>query len=300
MLLVTGANGFVGTNLVKKLLKDGYSVRVFDRDIQDAKKKFPKADIIKGDLTDRDKLKEAAKKVDKVIHLAGMISYTAPESELYRINTHGTNNVLNACKNANKFIFASSVSVFGYSKDIISEKLNPNPSNAYGRSKLHAEIAIKDSKIPHVFLRMAPIYGAGSFFWIKALKVIDKGFPVPNVSNMIHFLHISNAVQAFVNSLKKGSGPYVIADDNRIKFTEFTENLAIGMGTKQKLWPSWLVFFLARLKGFSRELDIFCKEREYDISKAKKDLGYEPKADTEKEIQKMGQWYIKLKKQGKL
>jgi len=294
MILITGATGFLGSNLTKKLLKDGYSIRIYDTNVTDAKKHFPKAEIMEGDIMNRSLLKAAMKNVSTVIHLAGLVSYTAPESELFRINVYGTKNVIDSAVNAKRVLFASSVSVMGRVDQMVNENYIGKPVNPYGRSKLVAENLIRDSGIDGVSLRMAPLYGAGSYFWIRAMKTVENGFPVPNVPNLIHLLHVRNAVQAFEKSLKKGSGIYLVADADPIKFTDFTGIIAKAFGMKQRLWPPWIVFSLAKLKGIGKELEAFTIPRQYDISKARKELGYKPNQDTEKEIMSMIDWYKEI------
>ena len=95
--------------------------------------------------------------------------------------------------------------------------------------------------------------------------------------------------------LKKGRGVYVIAGDAPIKFVNFTAIIAAALGKTQKIWPAWLVFLLANFGGFARELQTFSQNRQYDISKARKELGFEPKQDLEKGIRKMVDWYLKSK-----
>ncbi|MFH1364426.1 MAG: NAD(P)-dependent oxidoreductase [Candidatus Aenigmatarchaeota archaeon] len=294
MILITGANGFIGTNLTKRLIKDGYSVRLFCRDVSTTKKRFPKADVVKGDITHRDTLKQAMKGVSKVVHLAGLVSYTTPESEMFRINVHGTKNVIEASGNVNKLVFASSVAVMGHIKGIADEMYMGRPAHTYGRTKLEAEKLVLDSGINNVCLRMAPIYGAGSESWIKPIRLIEKGFPMPNIKNNMHGVHISDVVQAFERGLNKGSGVYIIADNYPTRLTVFTGMIAAYLGRKQKIWPVWMVSFLACMSGKKREFDAFIVNRHYNISKAREELKYEPKQELEKGVKDMVNWYKKM------
>ncbi|MEE9323333.1 MAG: NAD-dependent epimerase/dehydratase family protein, partial [Candidatus Aenigmarchaeota archaeon] len=78
MLLVTGAAGFVGTNIVKEIGKIRDDIRILDIDIGNAKKLYPRYEIVKGDITRKETLKGAGKDIDTVIHLAGLVSYSKP------------------------------------------------------------------------------------------------------------------------------------------------------------------------------------------------------------------------------
>ena len=73
MILVTGSTGFLGKQLVEDLLKEGYSVRLLSREREKTKELFPRAEVFKGDILDRETLEKAANGAYKVIHLAGLI-----------------------------------------------------------------------------------------------------------------------------------------------------------------------------------------------------------------------------------
>lgn len=296
MLLITGANGFIGRNLTKRLIKEGYSLRLLTRDMEKSKKLFPKAELIKGDITDRESLKKAVKGVSKVIHLAGIVSYTLPKSELIRINTHGTKMILEASKNVNKFLHASSVAVIGNIEGRVDENYECKPVTQYGKSKYEAEKLVLNSGLNNVCLRIAPVYGLGSDIWIKVMKMIDKGFPIPNVDRMMHVVHVDDVSQAFVKSLRKGSGVYLIADNNPMKIKKFTGMISQYLGKKQKVWPLWLVYLLSKTANMKKEFDAFIMNRYYNTTKAKEELGFKPERNLEKELKKMVEWYLKNKK----
>ncbi len=295
MLLVTGAAGFVGTNIVKEIGKIRDDIRILDIDIGNAKKLYPRYEIVKGDITRKETLKGAGKDIDTVIHLAGLVSYSKPREVMFRVNTEGTKNVLEACKKADKFIFSSSVSVYGEIKGEADESYPRNPKNPYGESKREAENIIRDSDIPNLIFRIAPIYGEGSPQWLKNLSLLEKGFPIPRTPNLTHVTHILNAVHAFTIGIKKGEGIYNIADVKPVKFVEFAEILVEMLGKEPKTLPYWLVNLLARLKGLKTYLDVLTMNRNYDISNAVKELDYNPKIDFLGELKKMVDWY-KLQK----
>ncbi len=134
MLLVTGATGFLGTNLIKGVskIRDDIRILTMDSDFEKAKNLYPKYEIVKGDITRKETLKGVGKDVDIVIHLAGLVSYSKPRGIMFRVNTEGTKNVLEACKEAEKFIFSSSVSVYGEIKGQADESYPRNTTNFYG------------------------------------------------------------------------------------------------------------------------------------------------------------------------
>jgi len=292
MLLVTGGTGFVGSNVIKEIGKVRKDIRILSLSFEEAKKIYPRYEIFKGDITRPETLSGAAKDVDVAIHLAGMVSYSKPRDELFRINVKGTKNIIRACERVDKFIFSSSVSVYGEIKGQADESYPRNPRNAYGESKREAENLIRDSGLRNLIFRIAPIYGEGSPHLMKIFRLIEKGFPIPRTSNLTHVTHISNVVQAFKLGMKpKAEGIYNIADEKPVKFTEFAETLVRSLGREPKTLPYWFVSFLARMKGMKTYLDVLTMNRNYDIANARKELNYYPKLNFQKEVRKMAGWY---------
>ncbi|MBU0898773.1 MAG: NAD(P)-dependent oxidoreductase [Nanoarchaeota archaeon] len=291
MILITGATGFLGKNLTKNLIQKGHKVRILSRDEDKAKSLFPKAEIFKGDLSDPRSLDDVSKGINTVIHLAGLVSYSKPKNEIFSANVDTTKNLLEECKNVKKFIFASSVSVYGEIKKEADESYRLDPKNYYGLSKLRCEELIKNSGIPYVMLRIAPVYGEGSPSWKKNLKLLEKGFPVPKTKNLTHVVHISDVVQAFEKSIKKGKGTYNIADKKPLSFTEFVETIMKLLGKKPKRMPMLLVKTIAKSAGMGAYFNVLIINRHYIINKAKNELNYEPKADFSTEVKKMVNWY---------
>ncbi|MCX6817572.1 MAG: NAD(P)-dependent oxidoreductase [Candidatus Aenigmarchaeota archaeon] len=303
MLLVTGATGFLGSSVMRAIASGRRDVRILSYDYEAAKTMYPQFDVVKGDITRPQSLKGIGKNVDTIIHLAGIVSYTKPKDELFEINVEGTKNMLEACDASKKIIFASSVSVYGEipaSKGPASENYPTRPANLYGWSKLEAERLIADSGMKYVVLRIAPVYGAGSPQWFRNLSLLEKGFPIPKTRNLTHVAHISNVAQAFALALKpRAEGIYNIADEKPVAFTEFASELVTLLGGRPKLMPGWLVGLGARAKGMKAYLDVLTINRNYDISSAKKQLGYRPKVEFNTELKKMINWYLDMKQKPK-
>lgn len=292
MLLITGGTGFVGTNLIREISKKRKDIRILTTDFEKTKKMYPKFEVFKGDMTRIETLSGVSKDVDTVIHLAAMVSYTKPKEILFRNNVEGTKNILRACERADKFIFASSVSVYGEIKGRADESYPRNPRNPYGESKREAENAILESGMRSLILRIAPIYGEGSPYWQKNLSLLERGFPIPRTRNLTHVVHISNVVQAFVLGLKpRAEGVYNIADESPVEFMELARTLSELLGRKPRVLPYWLVNILARMKGMKTYLDVLTVNRNYDITKAREELKYKPELDFKKELRKMVEWY---------
>lgn len=294
MILVTGGTGFIGKPLVNKLMESGEEVRLLKW--YKEKVDIQATEISEGDIMDPDSLKAAARGVDKVLHLAGLVSYSKPRENLFKINVDGTKNVLKACKNVKRFVLASTVSVYGHQRGLINEDRPTRPFNHYGSSKLEAEEAVYESGLDYVILRMAPIYGAGSPQWMKNLRLLDGGFPVPKVDSMTHVLSLDNAIQGIMLSLKGPEGVYNIADEKPVRFMDFADELVRLLGKEPKHMSMWMLKIGARFKGLGAYLDVLTHERNYDITEAKEKLGYKPKKDFDEQLKKMVEWYLHAKK----
>ncbi|MCR5254675.1 MAG: SDR family NAD(P)-dependent oxidoreductase [Acetatifactor sp.] len=173
--LITGGSGFIGSNLVELLLKEGYEVKVYDNlssgHIENISSYVDKRDIefIEGDIRDAEKVKEATRNADVVFHMAASvgrqrsIDNPALDSE---INLVGTVNVLEGMRanSVPKIVYSSSAAIFGELKEpSINEDHVQNADSPYGVSKLAAEKMILSYSGIHgitgICLRYFNIYG---------------------------------------------------------------------------------------------------------------------------------------------
>ena len=171
--LVTGGAGFIGSHIVKALVKKGYFVRVLDNlssgKIENLKEVKKDIDLVKGDIRSQDLCLKAAKGVDFILHQAALRS--VPKSflnikEYNDVNISGTVNLLDAAvKNKIKvFVFASSSSVYGET-NVFPEKEDfvPAPISPYALTKLAGEhycrIYSIAYKLPTLSLRYFNVFG---------------------------------------------------------------------------------------------------------------------------------------------
>ena len=165
-ILVTGGGGYVGTILVKELLKDNYKVTVLDTFwFGNYLKKHKKLKIIKKDL--RNIIKKDLNKIDSIIHLASIANDPAAELDTrltWDVNVLATYKLINLAINqkVKKFIFASSGSVYGIKKEKkVTENLTLEPISEYNKSKMIVERVLLSykKKIDLTILRPATICG---------------------------------------------------------------------------------------------------------------------------------------------
>ncbi len=291
MILVTGATGFIGQRLTRLLMKRGHRVRLLCMDRKAGEDMFPKAEVFGGNLLKPETLEGLTEGIETVIHLAGIVSYSKSRDEIFAANVDTTRNLLAISKHVKRFIFSSSVSVYGKISGMADENYPTSPMNPYGESKLECEKLIVKSGIPHVMLRIAPIYGMGSPSWMKNLSLMEKGFPIPKTKNLTHVVHISDVLQALERSVKRGEGIYNIADRNPIPFMDFVEIIMRDLGKEPKRMNMLLVKMAARAKGMGPYLNVLTMNRNYLIGRAEKELGYRPKANLQEEVKRMVEWY---------
>lgn len=141
-VLITGGAGFLGANIARKLIKDKYNVRLFDRVSLSEKDLVGKTESLRGDIRSKTDVENAIKNCDYVVHAAAMLPPQKSKNLIFEINVKGTENVLRASlKNKIKrLVFISSTEVYGVPKNCPqSEDVGIVPIGAYGESKAIGE-----------------------------------------------------------------------------------------------------------------------------------------------------------------
>lgn len=179
-VLVTGGAGFIGTNLVIRLLREGYKVRIFDNFstgkrenvasvIKSLNNSAVDLEVIEGDLRDFALVLEATRDIEIVFHQAALPSVIrsvrAPNTT-NDVNITGTLNLLEACRvnGVRRVIYASSSSIYGDTEELPKhEDMNPKPLSPYAVSKIAGEYYMKVFNhiygIETVILRYFNVYG---------------------------------------------------------------------------------------------------------------------------------------------
>ena len=248
-ILVTGASGFVGRAVIAALAKDGHAVRAA---VRRSTPDFPGSiELVQhGDLAEPVDWSPMLTGIDVVIHLAG-IAHIGPRvgATLYdRINHLATAQLAKAAAQAGicRFVFMSSIRAqSGPAADhALTERDPPAPTDAYGRSKLAAEQAIREAGLSFSILRPVLIYGAG----VKGnLAVLARAaasplpLPVKDFVNRRSLLGIDNLISALTFMLTSPNTvdeTYVVADPGMaLKLCDIIKTIRQATGRRPFLMP---------------------------------------------------------------
>jgi len=324
-ILVTGGTGFAGSNLANRLIKRGYEVRVLTRKATD-KTDYLKnlgIELYSGDICDKKSVNEAVKNVDVVYHLAAAWQEAAiPDKAYWDVNVGGTKNILDASvkENVERFVHCSTVGVHGHiSNPPANESYPYNPGDIYQKTKCEGEkLALKyfrEIGLPGVVVRPSGIYGPGDTRLLRLFKSIyhRKFVMIGKGDVCYHLTYIDDLIDGFELCGEKKEAPgeiYIIAGNVSPSLNQLVSVIAraldVPIPTKRFpfVWPVWLAGWVCEAVCkpwgiepplFRRRVDLFRKNRAFDISKAKRELGFEPKFDLETGIKTTADWY---KKQG--
>lgn len=222
--LVTGASGFLGSNLVDRLVGEGWDVRGLVRDPSRAPEKGA-AELFHSDLPDS--VDEAAfDEVDVVIHCAYMSRHTTLE-EARRVNEEGSKRILALSRSHGaRFVFISSTGA------------HPEALSYYGQSKLSVERTLDPDR--DLIIRPGLILGEGGLFRRVVDSLARFGFvPVFDGGRQrIQTVHVEDLSEAIVRAIGSGlTGTYVVADPEAHELRQLFRAMAARMGRRCRLVP---------------------------------------------------------------
>jgi nucleoside-diphosphate-sugar epimerase len=279
-VLVTGGSGRIGRRLVERLLEGGDKVTVIDTrhgDLKDAK-------YITASLNEVSDLKG----IQVVYHLAASINYKASKGELQKLNVDSTAQLLKLCKGCGQFIFMSTTSVYGESKEPLTEESPTRHYTNYGWSKLECEKLVKSSGVPYTIIRSSQVYGPDfEEGYVDVLKRMQKGKMriFGKGDNRIPLVHVDDLVDALVlvKGNKKALNQIFNVDGAYGKTqAEFMETAAAVMGAEPP--AAHMSPLLAKLLGslmgkgalVSEYIDKLTKNRQMSVEKMRR-INFHPK-----------------------
>lgn len=320
VVLVTGGTGFTGSHLVKRLLLCGHDVRVLDNqkglffdELEDLG-----AQITIGSITDQELVNEVVKGCDVVHHLAAAFREINDPKEIYwEVNVNGTRYLLDAAlqHKVKKFVYCSTQGVHGHIENPPGNEDSPiAPADYYQLTKYEGEKVAEEfmqKGLNVTILRPTAIYGPGDpGRWFMLFKHTANGrFPMfGDGKTTYHPVYIDNLVDAFELAVEREEAAgqtYIIGDDKYYTLTDIVKIVGEVQGKdvsviRLPFAPLWGAALLCETVCapfnitpplFRRRVDWFRQVRAFDISKAVKELGYNPKIDLRAGLSKTAEWY---------
>ena len=320
-VLVTGGTGFTGGHLAEELVSKGYSVKALslpDQNTEPLKKLG--AEIVYGDLTKKETLRNAVEGVEIVFHIAAIFrEQNVPHQLFFDVNVGGTKNLLEAALEAGvkRFVHCSTVGVQGEIKNPPAKETAPyNAGDYYQDSKTQGEKLalkfLKENDIEGVVFRPVGIYGPGDTRFLKIFKFVNSGKfrMIGNGEVLYHLTFVKDLVQGIIlcGEKKEAVGElFTLGGNEYVTLNEYIRILAEALDVplpkkRVPLFPVWVAAVMCealcypfRIKPpiYRRRLDFFTKDRAFDISKAKTLLGYQPKVSLTDGLKITANWYKK-------
>lgn len=317
-VLITGASGFLGYHLIVAALEKNLVVYA-------AVRKNSKVDHLKylpvkyvfPDYSDVDKLAELLieNNIQYIIHAAG-VTKAVKQQHYDDINAVNSVQLGKAAERVKgqiiKMVFISSLAAAGPAIGLtgsITEEIDPKPLTAYGRSKLLAETELKKLNIPLTILRPTAVYGPGDKDIFIMLKTVSSGFDpyMGKITQQLSFVHAADVARvAVLASLSAANGIYNISDGHcygRYQFADLAKELLARKAFRFHI-PMVLIkvlaYFLETTNRWMNKPAVINREKLHelaaanwccDISKAKRELNFNPKFGLKDGLKDSINWY---------
>jgi len=319
-VLVTGGTGFTGSHAVRRYLARGHQVRVLDNkkgvffdDLVSAG-----AEIQLGSVAERDAVRRAVKGIEIVQHIAASFrEINVPDSVYKTVNVDGTRIVAeeSLAAGVRRVVYCSTEGVHGHVVRPPGTEESPiAPEDYYQQTKWEGELAFREvmaKGLDGVILRPTGIYGPGDpARFLMLFRMVKRGhfFIVGDGTACYHPVYIDNLCDAFELAADKPEAKgdvFLIADARYLTWNELIPMVARALGVEVKihylpLRPVWLVAAAVEAVCtplgvtpplFRRRAEMFSHMRAFDIGKARRILGYDPKVSLEDGLSRTAAWY---------
>jgi len=302
-IAVTGADGFVGSALCRRLGLDDFAVRPIVRDESCALRYLSmdiqtEAPVVVGDIGSCTDWSLALDEVDVVIHLAARVhvmneNEEDPLSAFREVNTEGTRGLAIASAHAGvrRLVFVSTIKVNGETttgRGPLRPEEPACPQDPYGVSKWEAELSLAEvaaaTGLETVIMRPPLVHGPGVAGNLRRLILtVNKGIPLPlsRVNNRRSLVGVDNLVDALalcaVHKAAPG-GVYTVCDGEQVSTAELIRIIAKGLRKPARLFPCPVAVLVAAASMFGKRdaVDRLVGSLEVDDSKLRRELGWYP------------------------
>lgn len=320
-VLVTGATGFTGALLVKKLVAAGVSVTAIAR-ASSSLEQFAGMPInwVRGEVYDPATVQQATKDVEYIFHVAAAFRQAKIADEEYaRVHIESTKLLAEAaCANPSfkRFIHVSTMGVHGHIQNPPGNEESPfAPGDLYQITKADAELWLREfapaNKLPFTIIRPTGIFGPGDRRLLKVFKMAAMPwYPVLGFGRCLyHLIHVEDLTDAILLAAVREDAlgeAFIIGNESAIGLNEMVRIVADELGRSPRALrvPAWPVFLLAgvceavcRPLGiepplYRRRVAFFTKDRSFDTSKMRRRLGFTTRFSNEDGIRQTARWYI--------
>lgn len=317
-VLITGAGGFVGRFVCKRLLHGGYGVRACGREAVRPPQVPAECEWVQvGELGPETDWATVLEGVRAVVHLAGRVHQlgereTRAAQQYRRINVDGTLHLAEtaAAAGVQRFIFLSSVKVNGErtirDKDDewqrFSEKDTPHPVDAYGVSKWEAEQGLshiaEGGHLAVTVLRPPLVYGPGvGANFLRLMRAVKRGVPLPlqSIVNLRSLIYVENLADAIATCLEKEAAcnkTYLVSDVT-ISTPDLIYALAIALGCRPNLiyMPAWILRTIGVITFHYATVSRLLDSLAIDDARIRSDLHWTPPFTAQQGLEKTAAWF---------
>jgi len=307
-IIVTGASGFIGTTVCRRIISDGQDVLPVYRNDRHS-------GLAIGNIDGSTDWHHSLSNITHVIHTAARVhvmkeGVADPLLEFRKINVDGTLNLARqaADSGVKRFIFLSSVKVNGEQTEdgrAFTERDMSVPKDPYGISKFEAETGLhklaSETCMEIVIIRPPLVYGPGvKANFLSLMKLVSSGIPLPfgkidNQRSMVFLDNLVDFIMTCISHPEAANQTFLVSDGEDLSVTQLLRQLASAMDRQSRLIPvppSWLQFGFSMV-GNKSMADRLCGSLQVDITKARTLLGWSPIWSVNEGLNKTVQFFLK-------